>query len=186
MDFDGITNEATERTASLINDILKTDYSPADKIKLIVAAFSSVGETFAKKTFEDISRVYESENLQTPVDYGQGAQIRQLAQKIVRDSAFGIDAQGLTHDYFFNIFARSGEQAYRNAISLEKHPTITRTMTGRETCEFCRQRTGSYSAPTFSDLPTEIFRRHYGCDCLIRLSGAGTRSYKLNNYAKKG
>lgn len=186
MDFDGITTEATEKTADLVNEILKTDYSPSDKIKLIIATFTSIGETFAKKTFEDISKIYDSENIQTKTDFGQGSQIRQLAQKIVRDSAFGIDAQGMARDFFNNLFARSGEQAYKNAVSLEKHPTITRSMTGRETCDFCRARTGSFHASSFSELPAEVFRRHYGCDCVIRISGAGTRSHNLNNYAKKG
>lgn len=184
MDFDSLTTEASKMTADLANEILASNHSPADKIKMLVTAITSVGETYASKLFGDISRVFGSENLKTNPDTGGRMQIYDLAQKLVRNSAFGMEAQELTRDYFTNVFSRNAEQAYKNAISLEKHPTITRQMTGRETCEWCRQRAGSWSATSFSDLPQEIFRRHLGCDCVIRLSGPGTRSYKLNNYVK--
>lgn len=185
MDFDSLTTEASKMTADLANEILRSDYSPADKIKMLVAAFTSVGETYASKLFGDVSRVFGSENLKTKPDTGGRLQINELATKIVRDSAFGKDAQELTRDYFTNVFARNAEQAYKNAISLNKHPTITRQLTGRETCEWCQKRAGSYSATSFSALPQEVFRRHAGCDCVIRLSGAGMRSHKLNNYVKE-
>lgn len=185
MDFDSLTTEASDMMADLVNTILKQDYSPKDKIKLIRAAFASVGETYASKLFGDISRVFGSENIKTKPDTGGSEQIYDLAQKIVRNSAFGLDERELTRDYFTNVFARNAEQAYKNAVSLNKHPTITRQLTGMETCEWCTARAGSYSAATFTDLPKEIFRRHKGCDCIIRLSGAGRRSGKLNNYVKR-
>lgn len=186
MDFDGLTSDATKMTANLAAEILAANYSPANKIQLLTVVISRIGRAYATKLGTDVSRVFGSEALKINPDFGSLAQIEDLARKMTREAAFGLPPTELARDYFTNVFARNGEQAYKNAISLDKRPTITRRLTDRDHCDWCAARTGTFSADSFSELPTEIFRRHLGCKCEIRLSGSGGRSRKLNNYVKKG
>lgn len=186
MDFDRLTEDAVKMTTSIADGVLRTNFSPANKIQLLTIAYARVGRAYATKLATDVSTVFGSENLRINPDFGKFVQIEDLATKIVRNSAYGIEPEELTRDYYTNVYARNVEQAFKNANSLGKRPTITRRLTDKDHCEWCAARTGTYTADTFSELPTEVFRRHLGCKCEITLSGPGGRSRNLNNYVKKG
>ena len=186
MDFDGLINDATKLTAKLADEVLATNYSPQNKITMLTIVFIRTGRFFATKLANDVSAVFGSEHLTTKPDYGSMAQIGSLALKMTRNSAFGVSAEEIARDYFTNIYARNVEQAFKNANSLGKRPTITRRITDRDHCDWCVARAGTFAAKTFSELPTEVFRRHLGCKCEILLSGPGGKSRSLNNYVKKG
>lgn len=180
MDFRGIVHDVSERVSKAVDEVLALDIAPADKEAQIALIFKQIGQEFGHQLFEQVSQVFDSTAFQSTVDTNVDAQIERLAQKLVRDSAFGISNEVLTKEYFDTVLGRAENTAFRNAKSLEKHPTLTRTMTGRETCDWCRARAG-----TFTDPDAELFKRHDNCDCIFKVSGFNTRNGKLKNYSKK-
>ena len=61
------------------------------------------------------------------------------------------------------------EEAFVNAKSLDKHPTLTRYVVG-ETCKWCNALAGVHINPT-----SDMYRRHADCDCILEYSGANGR-----------
>lgn len=76
---------------------------------------------------------------------------------------------------------KAQEDAYNNAQQSGKHPTVTRRMNGKETCDWCKSKQGVY---TGYDIPPEVYHRHGGCDCSIFTEGFRTRNGELKNYVK--
>ena len=106
-------------------------------------------------------------------------QVARLATKLVRQDALGRPTEQIIKGFYDSLLGSAQEEAFKNAISLDKHPTITRTMVG-ETCSWCRNLAGTWPYEPNSD----IFHRHDNCDCLIVTSGLGSRSGIVNNYVK--
>lgn len=179
MDFRGIVEDTASGVQDLINYVLKLDVSPEDKEALLVQAFETVGRAFADKTFNDISYLLDSEAIGGEIAIDEDAQIARLAQKIVRDNAFELNDERITKEYFDVLLARSEEIAFRNAQSLDKHPTLERRATGRETCAWCEERVGVFPYPD-----SEMFKRHDDCDCIFIVSGYKSRNGTLKNYRK--
>ena len=178
MDFRGIVKDTTTAVQNLINYILALDISPEAKKNRIAGVYSSVGREFAKKTFEDASFLFDSTAIKSRVDINEEDQVERLATKVVRDSAFNLNDERITKEYYDTILGRSEHSAFQNAISLEKHPTLRRTIVG-ETCEWCEERAGVHTNPDAS-----LFARHDNCDCLFMVSGYNSRNGRVNNYTK--
>lgn len=179
MDFRGIVEDTAEQVQTLVEEILAMNISPDAKIEQLSAVFANIGAEFARKTFDDVSYVFDSAAIHSVIEIDIDNQIRGLAIKIVRDSAFEIDDDAIVKEYFDVLLGRSQYQAFLNARSLEKVPTLTRTMTGRETCDWCRARAGTFTYPD-----PELFQRHDNCDCIFRVSGYNSRNGVLKNYKK--
>lgn len=181
MDFRGIVEDTAVQTETVIREILAMDISRDSKIEQITKVFIAVGAEFAPKLFNDLSYLLDSEAITSAIETNINRQIESLAIKIVRDSAFVLNDGRLTKEYFDVLLARAEDAAFKNANSLEKHPTLTRRMTGRETCEWCRARVGTFEYPNY-----ELFARHDDCDCIFTVSGYNSRNGVLKNYRKKG
>lgn len=181
MDFRAIVEEVATLVSDKIAEILQKNLSPEDKKRLIAALFQGTGRVFADKLFADVSELFDSSAIKNIIDINYEDQIERLATKIVRDAAFQIDNQRIVKEYYDVLLARSEEVAFKNARSLEKHPTLTRVMTGLETCDWCKARVGTFSNPD-----PELFRRHDDCDCIFIVSGYNSRNGVLKNYSKKG
>lgn len=181
MDFREIVNEVSRLVSENIAAILKKDLAPADKKGLIEALFQGTGRAFADKLYADVSEVFDSTAIKSIIDINYEQQIERLADKIVRDNAYALQDDAITKEYFDTLLARAENTAFKNAKSLDKHPTLTRMMTGFETCEWCRVRAGTYTDPDY-----ELFARHDNCDCIFTVSGYNTRNGVLKNYKKKG
>lgn len=178
MDFRGIVEDVAELTSNLIQEILNMDVSPDVKILQISRVFGGIAPDFAKKLYDDTSRVFDSAAIRSTIDVNADDQIERLAQKIVRDNAFGLDDKAITKEYYDTVLGRVQDTAFRNAVSLQKHPTLTRIMVG-ETCAWCAARTGTFTNPD-----SELFKRHDNCDCKFIVSGYATRNGILKNYKK--
>lgn len=178
MDFRGIVKDTTTAVQNLINYILGLGISPEAKKNRIAGVYSSVGREFAKKTFEDASFLFDSTAIKSRVDINEEDQVERLATKVVRDSAFDLNDERITKEYYDTILGRSEYFSFLNAISLDKHPVLKRTMVG-ETCDWCKERAGTHTDPDQS-----LFARHDNCDCLFWISGFNSRNGRLNNYTK--
>jgi len=179
MDFRGIVEDTTNGVYNIIQDVLKMDIDPQIKVEEISSILGQVGERFGQKMFNDVSLLFDSTAISSTIPYNDNNQIYTLAQKIVRDSAFNLNDEYIVKEYYDVILGRAQYEAFENAVSLEKHPTLTRKMRG-ETCEWCVLRAG-----TFVDPDPELFARHHDCDCLFIVSGYNSRNGVLKNYNKR-
>lgn len=94
-------------------------------------------------------------------------------------SAGSVGMAEYIRNYLDNTAAKAQYDAMRISQQSGKHPTVTRTPTGKETCAWCESLAGTYTEPT-----GEIFARHGGCDCAIVTQGYNSRNGTLNNYVK--
>lgn len=179
MDFRGIVEDTTTMVSDLVSDVLSWEVSPDTKIELISQIFGDVGPEFAQKLYADVSYLFDSQAIRSVIETDYNDQVYALAQKIVRDNSFALQDKSIMKEYFDTILGRAEEEAFRNAQSLEKHPTLTRQVVG-ETCGWCVARQGTWSDPDGS-----LFARHDNCDCIIKVSGYKTRNGVIRNYKKK-
>lgn len=179
MDFRAVVDDIAKQSQDEINSILKMAISPEEKIIQVARLIKGVGQEFAPKLFADVSELFDSTAISSKIDINKNNQIETLSRKIVRDSAFELDDSPITKEYFDVLLGRAENAAFTNARSLNKVPTLTRIMTGRETCEWCRARTGTFTNPDI-----ELFLRHDNCDCIFRVSGYNSRNGVLKNYRK--
>lgn len=179
MDFSGIVEDTTNGVYEIINDVLRMNIAPEVKIQQIQSVLTQVGERFGQKMFNDVSQLFDSTAINSFVPYNEDAQVYRLAQKIVRDSAFNLNDKYIVKEYHDVLLGRAEFEAFENAKSLEKHPTLTRRMRG-ETCDWCVNRAG-----TFVDPDPSLFSRHHDCDCLFIVSGYNSRNGVLKNYSKR-
>lgn len=180
MDFSGIAADISARVADAINYILSLNISPADKTRRIAVVVESVGSYYHDHLYRDISRVFDSGAIASRGLDDANAQAQRLANKIVRNYALSRNTNDLVVEYYDSVLGRAQSEAFQNARSLQKHPTLTRTIRG-ETCSWCDRKAGTHTNPTGED-----FARHRGCDCLLEVSGFNSRNGVLKNYKKKG
>ena len=181
MDLRGVVEDVTGEVFREISDVLATNISPTEKENQIVRVFLAVGREFGDQLLQQVNEIFDSAAIRDAISINDEGQVWRLAQKIVRDFAFEETDSALVKEYFDVLLGRAEETAFRNAKSLEKHPTLTRRATGKETCSWCEARTG-----TFTDPDGELFRRHDNCDCIFKVSGFKSRNGVLKNYRKKG
>lgn len=178
MDFRGVVEDTADEVQDLIEEILRLDISPDAKIEQIELVFAMTGTVFANQMFGDISYLLDSTAILSTIETNRNDQIAFLAQKIVRDSAFSLNDKRITTEYFDVLLARAEDAAFRNANSLEKHPTLTRYIVG-ETCDWCVKLAGVHTDPDY-----DVFARHDDCDCKFVVSGYKSRNGRLDNYTK--
>nr|DAJ18966.1 MAG TPA: hypothetical protein [Siphoviridae sp. ctRJB2] len=108
-------------------------------------------------------------------------QAERLAVKIVRNSALNRQtAVMLLKEYSDVVLAAAQHEAFTNAKSMQKHPTLTRRANvGKPDCAWCQKKAGVYVNPTSDD-----FKRHCKCDCVFEVSGYNSRNGVLKNFKK--
>lgn len=179
INFSLVATDTAESMDAVVKYILGLNISPADKTKRLSKIFNLVGSDFYYQMFEANSQLFDSTAIGS-TDFGEMTdQIERLSRKIVQNYNLGRETDTLVKDFYDSALGRAQSEAFVNAISLDKHPTLTRTMIG-ETCDWCKGLAGVWISPT-----DELFRRHADCDCLFTVSGYNSRNGILDNYVKK-
>lgn len=182
MDFSGVTSDTSAQVTSAVDGVLVLDLSPEDKQSRIARIISSVGSHYHTQLYEATSQVFDSSTMKSAGIDDANSQADRLALKIVRNYALARDTSGaLITGYYNSLLAQAQSEAFKNAKSMQRHPTLTRTVTGRTTCQWCQSRAGTHVDPTSSD-----FARHKDDDCILTVSGYNTRNGQLTNYTKQG
>jgi hypothetical protein len=178
MDFSGVTDDTGARVSAVINYILGLNISPDEKVSRISNVVRSVGEHFHSQLFGAASEVFDSASMASRGLDNTDGQAQRLATKIVRNYALGRETATLVSAYYNSVLGSAQEEAFNNAVSMQKHPTLTRSIVG-ETCKWCESKAGTHTNPTAED-----FARHDKCDCLFIVSGYNSRNGLLSNYSK--
>ncbi len=178
MDFSKVATDTAKGMKDLVAYILSLNISPADKKGSIARAFRTVGSKFYSQLFEASSEIFDSRAITTLInlDYNQ---ISRLSEKLVQNYVLGREIDYLIKDYYDSELGRAQHEAFQNALSLNKHPTLERIVVG-ETCQWCWDHAGTFTHPSGED-----FARHRDCNCMFIVSGYNTRNGLLKNYVKE-
>lgn len=177
INFSPVATDTAESMDRVVKYILGLNIKPDEKVRRLVKSFNLVGSDFYIQMFEANSNLFDSTAIGT--DYGEMTdQIDRLSRKIVQNDNLGRSVDRLVKDFYDSALGQAQHEAFRNAVSLDKHPTLTRSMVG-ETCEWCVARAGTFTYPD-----GELFTRHDNCDCLFIVRGYNSRNGILTNYRK--
>lgn len=180
MNFSDIAKDLGYQTLSAVKYILGLRVSDEQKRTALTKLFDKVGYPFYAKMFADNSELFDSLAIKTTGFQNQDDQIERLSSKMVQNYNLGRDSSpAILREFYDSLLGDAQKEAFSNAISLDKHPTLTRILRG-ETCSWCRARTG-----TFVDPDGDLFARHDNCDCLFITRGYNSRNGVLQNYVKK-
>ena len=178
MEFSKVATDISKQMIEVVLYILALDISPDEKRARLTRAFRIVGNEFFDKMFADNSLLFDSGAIGSLGFSNPEDQIERLSAKLVQDYNLTRPIDATVKGFYDSVLADAQHQAFRNAISLEKHPTLTRRIVG-ETCDWCVARAG-----TFVDPDGEMFCRHDNCDCLFIVRGYNSRNGILTNYRK--
>lgn len=178
IDLSKVAFDTAKNVHPAIKYILGLKISQDDKIKKINETIRLIGMDFYTQMFDASSEIFDSAAIGM-TDYNQMTdQIERLSRKIVRNDNLGRQTYGLVDSFYHSALGKVQESAFRNAISLDRHPILTRTVVGK-CCEWCGEMAGVHKNPT-----PDLFARHENCDCLFMTSGFKTRNGVLHNYKK--
>ena len=178
INFSPVATDTAESMDETVKYILNLNITPAEKVKRLNAVFNLVGSDFYVQMFDANSQLFDSTAIGTDY-FDMTEQIDHLANKLVQNYNLSRPIDTLVKDFYDSALGKAQNEAFRNALSLDRHPTLTRTMVG-ETCRWCKDRAG-----VFVDPDPELFTRHADCDCLFTVSGYNSRNGILNNYNKR-
>ena len=179
MDFHPVALDTASNAKSAIDFILKLPISRSDKVTRIKKVLDLIGSDFYVQMFGANSVVFDSASVDVDMDYGEMQDmVGRLATKVERQYYGNRVYESLIREFYDTALGKAQKEAFENAISLDKHPTLTRSMVG-ETCKWCQSLAGVHVNPD-----GEYFARHDNCDCLIVASGYGSRNGVVNNYKK--
>lgn len=177
MDFRGVVTDTSKQMQEVVKYILALEISPDEKILRLQRAFHIVGEEFYMQLFNAASEVFDSTMI-TSLGLYADDQISSLSVKLVRNYSLSRQIDPIVTEFYDSVLGKAQSEAFENARSLQKHPTLTRRLVG-ETCKWCTAR-----ARTFIDPEGEDFARHENCDCLFIVKGFNSRNGILTNYKK--
>lgn len=181
VDFSGVSGDMEERAAAAVRQILAMDASPEYKKKRLLELLRRTGNAYHDQLFEASSEVFDSTAIQA-ARHDAKEQAERLATKLMRNNALNRETiDRLMGSYYNSLQGSAQEEAFRNAQSMQKHPTLTRSVNGVGDCKWCVSKSGTYTNPKGDD-----FRRHAKCDCKFEVSGYRSRNGELRNYSKKG
>lgn len=178
MDLSNVATDTAESMDVLVKYILSLDISPDTKKNAIAKAFRTVGSRFYVQLFNASSEIFDSTAITTLInlDYDQ---IDRLSAKLLQNYVLGREVDYLVKDYYDSELGRAQHEAFQNALSLNKHPTLERIVVS-ETCDWCWDHAGVFTYPSGED-----FARHRDCNCMFIVSGYNTRNGVLKNYVKE-
>lgn len=179
MEFSGVSLDTSKNVFETIKYILGLNISLDDKRSRVIKVLRLVGTSFHTKMFDDNSRIFDSTALKT-IGVDDSSQSARLATKLIRNYSLGRSSDPLVGSYFDTLLGQAQMEAFENAVSMQKVPTLTRSLVGEvgKWC-WCPDLAGTYTNPR-----PDMFKRHTKCDCLFTVSGYNTRNGILNNYRK--
>lgn len=180
MDFSNVSEDVARQVKPAILDIIRQGLPRDVARRRIALVIRSIGSYYHGHIYTDLSRMFSSEFMLSSGFEDPDAQAARLAVKLLREHSRDKDIDGLVLSYYNSVLGRAEAEAFQNAVSTQRHPTVTRTVIG-ETCKWCDSIAGTHIKPD-----PELFGRHANCDCLIVVSGYNSRNGILNNYVKQG
>lgn len=169
MEF-GVVSEAVGRKAiKAVEYILSQNWSPDRKRAYLERLFRLTGDSYYMRVFEMTSDLFASQAIKDLGFYDPEGRVPDLAAKTVQNYNLTRDNSAVTTEFYYMVMGEAQSSSFRNAQSLDKHPTITRKING-ETCKWCIGLAGTYTDP-----PSDAFRHHENCNCSFILSGFGSR-----------
>lgn len=179
INFSPVATDTAKSMLKVVEYILGLDISKAEKVRRLNTSFNLVGSDFYVQMFDANSQLFDSTAIGT-TDYNEMAErIDGLSNKLVQNYNLGRKTNPqIVKEFYDSALGVAQNEAFKNALSLDKHPTLTRSMVG-ETCRWCQDRAG-----VFIDPDSELFTRHDNCDCLFVVSGYNSRNGILTNYRK--
>lgn len=166
-----ITAKTTGAEVSKIVDfILKQNWDKNTKARYLRRLFKLTGTSFFDKLFELNSDLLDSTALSSLGLDDYDLQIEQLSYKLVQNYNLTRETKPITTEFYYSVMGKAQYEAFDNAVSLGKHPTLTRSIRG-ETCPWCIRLAGTYTYPT-----NDMFRHHERCDCAFTVNGFKTRN----------
>ena len=178
MDFSKVATDVAGQMTKVVQYILGLDISPEEKRRRLEKSFRIVGQDFFAKMFADNSELFDSEAIRS-LGFNNSSQIQDLSWKLVQNYNLGRDNDRIVKGFYDSVLADAQSESFTNAVSLGKHPTLTRRIVG-ETCAWCIARAG-----TWTDPDGEMFARHDDCDCIFIVEGYNSRNGVLTNYRKE-
>lgn len=178
MNFSDVATDMGQQVLKVVEYILGLDISPADKRARLTRVFGVIGEEFFDKLFADNSLLFDSQAIKTSGFSNPEDQIQRLSAKLVQNYNLGRRNDVIVKEFFDSVLGDAQHEAFRNAQSLGKVPTLTRRLVG-ETCSWCTARVGTFTNPDGT-----MFARHDNCDCLFITQGYNSRNGLLTNYRK--
>lgn len=178
MNFSPVATDLGKQMDKVVAYILSLDISPADKRARLTKAFGIVGREFFDKMFRDSSTLFDSQAINTLGFSNPEDQIQRLSAKLVQNDNLTRKNPAIVKEFFDSVLGDAQHEAFNNARSLGKVPTLTRRLVG-ETCNWCASRAGTWTYPD-----GEMFARHDNCDCLFIVRGYNSRNGVLTNYRK--
>lgn len=179
INFSPVATDTATNMLKVVEYILSLDISKAEKVKRLIKSFNLVGSDFYVQMFDANSQLFDSTAIGT-TDYNVMAErIDRLSNKLVQNYNLGRTTNPqIIKEFYDTALGKAQNEAFKNALSLDKHPTLSRSMVG-ETCKWCQDRAGVFTNPD-----SELFARHDNCDCLFVVSGYNSRNGILTNYRK--
>lgn len=178
MDFHPVAVDTAQQMLAVVKYILGLNISKAEKKARLEKAFNLVGADFYLQMFDASSEVFASEVIASMGYDEMLDRVGRLSTKILRNYALGRDVRALVESFYDSELGKAEAEAFQNAVSLGRHPTLTRSMVG-ETCGWCAEKAGVHVYPD-----GELFARHENCDCLLVVSGYNSRNGVVTNYKK--
>jgi len=180
VDFERIAVDTAKQVSEQVDYILGLNISPGDKQLQIAKLVASIGVVYHDQAYGAVSTALGSQAVASTGPIDTTDRSNRLAQKVVRNYSLGRAVNDRTiKSYFDSELGEVQDQAFKNAKSMEKHPTVVRSLSGKENCDWCENLAGRHTRPT-----GEAFARHAGCDCTIVVSGYNTRNGLVTNFAK--
>lgn len=181
MEFSGVTIDTASQVTIAVNHILGLNISPVEKRVRIDKVIKKIGQYFHNQLYMANSQVFDSVAIASVGLNEASAQSQRLADKIVRNYSLSRSTDRLILSYYNSILGQAQSEAFSNAISMQRHPTLRRELVGEYDCKLCIGSEGEHMNPG-----PEEFKRHTDCDCLFIVGGYNTRNGVLKNYNKKG
>lgn len=178
MNFSNIAKDLGKQSQPAVDYILSLKVSDAKKKELLTKLFNATGYSFYNKMFADNSELFDSQAIGTAGFQNPGGQVERLSSKLVQDYNLTRVINPTIRGFYDSVLGDAEYEAFENALSLNRHPTLTREMRG-ETCAWCKARAG-----TFTDPSGDLFARHDNCNCLFITRGYNSRNGVLKNYTK--
>lgn len=177
MDFTIVADAVSEKAIEAVKYILRQNWSPAQKRKYLTRLYRLTGDEFYDKIFSMSSNIFDSTAISSEGFLNPDDQIERLAAKTVQNYNLTREESALVTEYYFVVMDDATKSSFKNAKSLDKHPTLTRTAHAGA-CKFCQSMVGVYTNPD-----SEAFRHHENCRCSFRYSGYGLRDGTYRGHA---
>lgn len=179
INLDVIVDDISPRLSNAIESILASGLDLTTKKNRIQLLLAGISAHFKSKTFTDASTIFDSDIAGGNFTDDESLQSLSLAVKVARNYALERDFRQLISSYLSSLLGSAKYEAFANAVSLGKHPTLTRSIVS-ETCDWCESKAGVHVNPTRED-----FKRHTDCDCRFVVTGYNTRNGEIKNYRKR-